>query len=169
MQLALFDARLHEVRSFTCGEPALETWFRRFARRSQRDGLTRVHVLIDAHPPPRSPVLGFFALSMASVHVEDLPEAERARLPRYPVPAVLLTRLAVHSDHQGSGLGRALLFKAAQKALVAHQHVAARLFVVDALDERAASFYRSFGFRSFPDAPLRLAIGLERLVGQLPP
>ena len=62
------------------------------------------------------PILGYFALSMASVEVGSLAVAGRERLPRYPVPAVLMTRLAIDEARQGMGLGRALLVKAAIKA-----------------------------------------------------
>ncbi|NCG19482.1 MAG: GNAT family N-acetyltransferase [Rhodobacterales bacterium] len=109
------------------------------------------------------PILGYFALSMASVEVGSLAVTDRERLPRYPVPAVLMTRLAVDNTRQGKGLGRALLVKAATKAVLASEMVAARLFVVDALDDGAARFYENFGFARCPDDPLRLYIGLQRL------
>ena len=78
-----------------------------------------------------------------------------------------MTRLAISTDHQGRGLGSALLYKAAQKAVVANELVAAHLFIVDALDERAAVFYEQHGFVPSPDDPLRLYIGLERLRAHL--
>lgn len=167
MRLELFDAHLHDVQRFDSGQPELDRWLKRFAKRSQRDSLTRIHVLVPDGEEGKRPVVGFFALSMASVSVAALPEAERARLPRYPVPAVLLTRLAIATTHQGRGLGKALVYKAAQKALLANRAVAARLLIVDALDERAAAFYRSFGFAPFPADSLRLAISLDRLAIRL--
>ncbi|MBT3223836.1 MAG: GNAT family N-acetyltransferase, partial [Proteobacteria bacterium] len=132
----------------------MDIWIRRFAKRSQRDSLTRVYVLVE-DGEGKLPILGYFALSMCSVEVDSLSEADRARLPRYPVPAVLMTRLAVAKTRQGRGLGGALLIKAARKAVLANELVAARFFVVDALDEQAVRFYVRFGFVSSPDEPLR--------------
>jgi GNAT superfamily N-acetyltransferase len=145
----------------------MDIWLRRYAKRSQRDSLTRVFVLVDVGDG-KLPILGYFAISMCSVAVTSLTEADKAHLPRYPVPAVLMTRLAVATAAQGRGLGGALLYKAAEKALLANELVAARLFVVDALDPRAADFYQRHGFVASPEDPLRLYIGLDRLRTNLP-
>ena len=147
----------------------MDQWLLRFARRSQRDSLTRVFILVEtgAQIPPKLPILGYFALSMASVKVTGLGESDREGLPRYPVPAVLMTRLAISRTMQGKGLGSALLVKAANKAVLASEAVAARLFVVDALNENAARFYERFGFSRSPEDPMRLYIGLKRLAAGL--
>ncbi len=60
-------------------------------------------------------------------------------------------------------MGGALLRRAAGKALLANELVAACLFVVDAIDQRAADLNRRFGFVPSPDEPMRLRIGLDRL------
>jgi len=133
------------------------------------DSLTRVFVLVeDDGAAPKVRIVAYFALSMSSVEVDSLSDADKARLPRYPVPAVLLTRLAVSTAHQGQGLGGALLYKATKKALLANDAVAARLFVVHAINEGAARFYKGYGFTPSPGDPLRLYIALERLRAQLP-
>lgn len=163
MRLELFDHRRHDAKGFSCGAEEMDVWLRRYAKRSQRDSLTRVFVLVEGEGEGKQAVLGYFALSMCAVEVSALAEEDRARLPRYPVPAVLMTRLAVASSAQGRGLGAALLYKAANKALLASELVAARLFIVDALDEQAARFYQRFGFAPSPDEPARLYIGLQRL------
>ena len=69
---------------------------------------------------------------------------------------VLLARLAVDHREQGQGLGSLLLSEALRRALLAGEAAAARLVVVDALDERAATFYRRHGFVGAPGHPLRL-------------
>lgn len=167
MRLQLFDHTRHDAKRFTCGQVSMDSWLRRFAKRSQRDGLTRVYVLVE-DGDGKLPIVGYFAISMCSVEVSSLSEEDQARLPRYPVPAVLITRLAVATGAQGRGLGSALLFKAAEKALLANELVAARLLIVDALDVQAASFYAALGFVPSPQDPLRLYIGLERMRERLP-
>ena len=59
------------------------------------------------------------------------------------------------------------MVKAANKAVLASEAVAAGLFVVDALNENAARFYERFGFSRSPENPLRLYIGLKRLADGL--
>jgi len=168
LRLEQFNHLRHATSSFSSGNEEMDRWFRRFAKRSQRDSLTRVFVLVETEEATtKLPVLGYFALSMASVEVAGLSESDRQGLPRTPVPAVLMTRLAISASRQGRGLGRALLVKAAQKAVLASEAVAARLFVVDALDEEAARFDERFGFSRSPQDPMRLYIGLNRLANGL--
>lgn len=68
---------------------------------------------------------------------------------------MLLARLALAKHSQGQGLGGALLADAAERAALASQNVGAKFLVVDALHERAASFYQRYGFRRIPET-LRL-------------
>ena len=77
-------------------------------------------------------------------------------MPGYRVGMVLLARLAIDRRHQGRGLGALLLSEALRKALAAGESAAARLVVVDAIDEKAADFYRHHGFITAPEHPLRL-------------
>jgi GNAT superfamily N-acetyltransferase len=69
------------------------------------------------------------------------------------IPAVLLARLALDRGLQGKGLGGALLAEALGRIEAATRVVAARFVVVDAIDPRAAAFYRHHGFRPIPGSP----------------
>jgi ribosomal protein S18 acetylase RimI-like enzyme len=69
---------------------------------------------------------------------------------------VLLARLAVDRRDQGKGLGAHLLAEALRKAVAAGEAAAARLVVVDAIDEDAAAFYERYGFISAPEHDRRL-------------
>jgi GNAT superfamily N-acetyltransferase len=73
----------------------------------------------------------------------------------------LIARIAVTTTHQGAGLGRSLLLDALQRVLRASDQLAIRAVTVDALDERAASFYRRFGFEPSPLAPRTLMVTLD--------
>jgi ribosomal protein S18 acetylase RimI-like enzyme len=48
-----------------------------------------------------------------------------------------------------------LLAEALRKAVAAGEVAAARLIVVDAVDDRAAAFYQRYGFIRTPENPLR--------------
>ena len=54
-------------------------------------------------------VVGFYSLAVGSVDPEDAPARAVKGLARHPVPVMILARLAVDRDHQGKGLGMALL------------------------------------------------------------
>ncbi len=88
---------------------------------------------------------------------DDLPPDLRRRLPRYEaIPAALIGRLARDERVRGQGVGELLLADAIVRILSAAQSVAVFAIVVDAKDERAATFYEGYGFERFPTRPLRL-------------
>ncbi|WP_437624684.1 GNAT family N-acetyltransferase [Sorangium sp. So ce1151] len=92
---------------------------------------------------------------------------ELDRLPRFPVPGVLLARLAVDARVQGQGLGRYLFEEALGLTLqLAHTGpVAFRLFVTDAIDANAARFYERFGLARLGDEyPCRMVLDLRSLL-----
>ena len=82
-------------------------------------------------------------------------------MPKYPVPVVLLGRLAVAKSHQNKGLGSLLLTDSLQRVLQASQVMAVYAVVVDALNDRAAEFYQQFGFIPMPSQPLKLFLPIE--------
>lgn len=56
-------------------------------------------------------------------------------------------RLAVSSSEQGKGHGDYLLAHAVARCLGLREQLGVRVLLVDALHEKAASFYRAYGFR----------------------
>lgn len=108
-------------------------------------------------------IAGYYSLSAARFSRESLPEEIARRLPRYPVPAAILGRLAVARACQRRGLGGFLLADAGARVLEASKALAVFALVVDAKNERAATFYERYGFKQFPDAPGRLFLPLETL------
>ena len=145
LRFALLDVRLHDRDGFACGEPTLDTYLKQQAGQHQRDGIATTHVVIDDGRPAQ--ILGYCSLAAAQLTLADLQPEDRKRLPRYPVPAVRVGRLAVAMDAQGRGIGRVLLGHAVNSALVLRSQLGVRVLVVDALHDRAAAFYRGYGFR----------------------
>lgn len=149
----------HDRKTFDCGECSLNQYFHRYASQDIRRRVNRVFVA----PPPDEPqqVIGYYSLSAGGLAAADLPEDLRRRLPRYPVPIVLLGRLAVAKSQQGKGLGAILVADALQRIAFASQVMAVYAVVVDALIDRAAEFYRQFGFTPLPSRPLKLFLPLD--------
>ena len=139
--------------AFAGGESALDDYLHRQASQDVKRGVARVFVACPVGQPRQ--IAGFYTLSAASVAAQTLPEAWRKKLPRYPVPVALLGRLAVSQQAQGTGLGGILLADACKRVAAASQTLAVAAIVVDAKNERAAAFYRHFGFTELPGQPGR--------------
>ena len=119
-----------------------------------------VYVAVIAPPA----IAGYYTLSQFSVDLVDLPDPQRKNLPRYPVvPATLLGRLAVSSGLQGKGIGETLLFDALRRSLVQSAAIASTGVMVDAKDERAVAFYRSYGFVPIIDSPQRFFLPMKTI------
>ena len=150
LHLALLTAE-HNVAAFDCGNEQLTDWLIRHALASQRADLARTYLALEGEH-----VLGYVSLTTGSARHDEAPKRYARGMPAYPIPTILVARLAVDNRHQGRQLGSRLLAEALRLAVTASDAAAARLVVVDAIDERAAVFYRKRGFIDVPENPLRL-------------
>lgn len=151
----------HDRSAFDCGQAALNHHLQRHASQDVRRRMALVFVAVVSTTP--STVLGYYSLSATNFDRADLPEEAAKRLPRYPVPAAILGRLAVAIGEQGQGRGEFLLLDALRRVLSASALMAVHAVVVDAKDERAAAFYARYGFQVFPSTPLRLFLPLDTI------
>ncbi len=144
----------HDRSGFSCGAEPLDRYLRGQAGQDARKRVAAPFVLCEGKS---NAVLGYYTLSALSVDVGAWPEDVARKLPKYPfVPATLLGRLAVDSGLRGKGAGEHLLMDALRRALAASRSVASVAVVVDAKDDNAVSYYRRYGFITFPDQPNRL-------------
>ena len=160
LECTVLDGRHHDRDRFTCGVPALDDYLRKRVGQHQRDRIAMAHVLIDDAQP--ACILGYCALSAAQIHLSDLREEDRKRLPAYPVPAMRIGRLAVSHAEKGKGCGQLLVGHALNLALSVRQTMGVRVLVVDAKDERTRGFYESFGFCRTAGAALTLYLPVGR-------
>ena len=158
MSLIIEPLGRHDRAAFSCAVAELDDYLKRRAGQDVRRRIARVFVCIE---DGSDVVLGFYTLSALSIDVSSLPEDQARRLPRHPVPAALLGRLAVDRSAQGRGLGRLLLADAIQRALGASEQVAIHAVVVDAKNEAARRFYQAYGFLALSDQPMRLFLPLR--------
>lgn len=100
-------------------------------------------------------VVAYFTLAAHLIVRSEVP-AKIGRGSPEVIPAVILARLALDRSRHGQGLGAELLWDALSRALAADRQAAARLVIVDAVDERAAAFYRHHGFTSLSEESGRL-------------
>lgn len=154
----LLKPKRHDREGFDCGEAVLNTYLRQQAAQHHRDGLSTTHVLIEESRA--TSILGFYSLSAAQLLLTELQEADRRRLPRYPVPAIRMGRLAVSVNEQGRGYGDYLLASAVARCLSLRAELGVRVLLVDALHDKAARFYRAYGFREASEGSRTLYLPL---------
>ena len=153
-----FTRKAHRVAQFSCGEATLDRWLVAYAGQNQQRDAARTFVTTE----PDGKIAGYYTLVAAQVEHEQATFAVSRGLSRhFPIPVALIARLAVTAQHQGADLGRSLLLDALQRVLRASDQLAIRAVTVDALNDRAASFYRRFGFEPSPLAPHTLMVPLD--------
>jgi GNAT superfamily N-acetyltransferase len=151
----------HDRAAFESGEAALDDYLRRQAAQDIRRGIARVFVAV---VPPQALLVGYYTLSAASFLREDLPQRLAKRLPRYPVPAAIMGRLAVDRRWQRRGLGALMIADAIKRLIRASQALAIHALIVDAKNGAAKAFYPRMGFHPFPDIPDRFFLPLEPIL-----
>lgn len=151
-----FDRSRHETGRFTSGQLSLDDYIQATVDRDMADRTAIAYVLVNrADTAPVRRVIGYFTLSGLGFSKRQARRRDRDRhLGAYdPIPAVLIGRLALDSEYQGLGLGKALLVAALNAILDLSNWVGVAVAIVHALDENAAAFYEHLGFTRFRDQP----------------
>jgi predicted GNAT family N-acyltransferase len=148
-----FNGKVHDRTVFSCGADSLDHYIRQQASQDLKRDVARIFVAV---PDEGQTVLGYYSLSAGSFKRDDLPATQARCLPHYPVPSVLLGRLAVDNSMKGRGLGAWLLTDALNRIALASETLAVHAVIVDALDANAAAFYEKYGFVPFPSDTRRL-------------
>jgi len=135
-------SRTHDRSRFQSGSVPLDRYFR---EQVSQDAGRRLATCFVAVSVDTSEVAGYYTLAAIGIVLDQLSVEVIAKLPRYPVvPAALLGRLAIARDHQGKGLGSALLADAIIR--VARAELGIFAMVVDAENAAASRFYEHHGF-----------------------
>jgi len=135
----------HRLDGFDCGKPALNDWLVRHARQAQSSGSAKTFVVVDDDN-----VVGYFSLTVGQVDTFDAPERLRKGMGQYPLPVVILARLAVSQHAQGRGIGFGLLQEAIRRTCLIAEQAGIRAMLTHPIDEEAAKFYTRFGFIPSP-------------------
>ena len=131
----------HVVSEFSCGNPALDNWLKTRALSNQLRGFTAVIVVHD-----QDRVVGYYGLAPTAVTPNLLPRAIRTGQPPDPVPCLLLGQLAVDQQYSGMSVGSGLVRHALSRCVAAAELIGGRALVINAINERAAIFWRRRGF-----------------------
>ncbi len=142
---------------FDSGEASLDQYLAERALANHVSDIARCYVCVEGE---NNQIVGYYTLSAIAVEHAELHGRARRNAPS-PVPAVLIGRLAVDRELQGSGLGRLLVRDAILSTLAAADRIGVRLLIVHALHHEAASFYAALGFKPSPTDPLHLYLLLR--------
>ena len=111
--------------------------------------------------------MGYYSLAFGSISHEDATQKIKDQLPHYPIPILLLARLAVDVREKGNGLGKGLLRDAMFRTIQAASIGGLRAMLTHAKDQEAKSFYEKFGFESSPTNELHLMLSIKDIQANL--
>lgn len=165
-EFVLVDHTQHDLKTFNCGKPDMNMFLARFAVKNMRLGLSRTWVLpvvADDRQPQKAQIAAYYSLASSTVMREDIPSDKY--LPGYPVPVVLLARLAVDEQFKKQRLGEKTLITALRKSVeLTDSGLPALGVILDVLDGDALGFYQHYEmFEPFTDDPMRLFAAMHTL------
>lgn len=146
----------HQLDDFDCGKPALNDWLVRHAMQAQSSGSARTCVVVEG-----GRVVGYFSLAVGQADAMEVPDRIRKGMGSYPIPVVILARLAVSLQDQGKGIGMGMLQEAIRRTMAIADQAGVRALLTHPIDEEASRFYRRFGFESSPIREQQLLLLLK--------
>ncbi len=146
----------HRLEGFDCGKPTLTDWLLHHARQAQGSGSARTFVVSEDER-----VAGYFSLTVGQIDTLEAPDRIRKGMGQYPIPVVILARLAVNRLDQGRGFGIGLLQDAIRRTLLIAEQAGIRAMLTHPIDKQAARFYSRFGFVASPLREQQLVLLLK--------
>lgn len=147
---------LHRLEAFDCGKPALNNWLVQHARQAQASGSARTYVVAE-----QARVAGYFSLTVGHVDTLEAPDRGRKGMGAFPIPVIVLARLAVSVSDQGHGIGVGMLQDAIRRTLAIAEQAGVRALLTHPIDEDAERFYLRFGFEPSPVRAQQLLLLLK--------
>jgi GNAT superfamily N-acetyltransferase len=147
----------HDLSNFDCGIPELDDWLKRRARQNEATGASRTFVITSG-----GRVVGYYALATGAVSRLEATGRVRRNMPE-PIPVMVLARLAVHREYQGTGLGVALLRDALLRTLQVSEIAGIRAVLLHVIDDSSKRFYLHHGFAESPIDPMTMMVSLADL------
>jgi predicted GNAT family N-acyltransferase len=158
VQVIAYD-KSFDFKDFDCGEPILNKYLTNYASQDIKRYLASVFLGVN-HKTKR--VIGYYTLSSNRIDISELETKYTKKLPNYPyLPAILIGRLAIDKDCQGQKLGEYLLLDALHKSF--KSEIAAFAVIVEAKNEQAVNFYKSYGFIHFVDNSNKLFLPMNTI------
>lgn len=149
--------KLQDRSSFDCGVEPLNDYLKKYALQNQKKDAARTYIVTSEE----NQIIGYYTLVFGSVSIEETTAEISAGLGKYPIPIILLARLAIDKGEKGKGLGKALMRDALLRAVRASEIAGLRAFLVHAKDESAKAFYEKLGFQPSPHNEFHLFLKMS--------
>lgn len=150
-----------EKTNFNCGIESLNTYLHRYALQNDKNNIGKSFVAVQSDEPNKA--IGYYTVSMAQILFNEIPEGMKKGLPKYPVPAMRIGKLAVDVRFQGNKAGAFLLRDALVRAVNISSEVAIHCVIVDAVNKKAEAFYGKYGFIPCTKNPNTLILPLTTI------
>jgi GNAT superfamily N-acetyltransferase len=135
--------RKHDKKAgFDCGHEALNNFLQNYAWQNNKNKSSRTYVSICQNS---GIIAGYYSLSYGSIGHHEATTKVKHRMPKYPIPVMILARLAVDIRYRNIGLGRSLLKDALLRSIQASDIAGLRAIIAHAKDDQAKSFYLKYG------------------------
>jgi GNAT superfamily N-acetyltransferase len=157
--------RTHIRDQFDCGRPPLDDFLRGLVSQYEKRNLGRTYVAVRG---TERQVCGYYTIASGAVAFEILPAEGAKKLPRHPVPVVLIARLAADRSVQGQRVGEKLLFDALARSVELSGTLGIHAVVVDAIDQKAKAFYQKYHFMLLLDSEFHLYLPVATIQALLP-
>lgn len=152
-------SREHNRKSFDCGDDDATRFLKDKALQDQERNLSRTMVLKDLTASPKG-IIGYHTLVLSRIRQEEIPN-DRPRITR-DIPVILLGQLGVDLKFQARGVGDMLLMDAQARVHEIGEKVGIRALMLDARNERLATWYEKHDFIRFPKS-LRMFKSIEAI------
>lgn len=155
--------KLQDRSSFDCGVEPLNDYLKKYALQNQKKDAARTYI----NANDENQIVGYYTLVFGSVSIEETTAEISAGLGKYPIPVILLARLAIDKNQKGKGLGKMLMRDALLRAVRASEIAGLRAFLVHAKDESAKAFYEKLGFKPSPHNEFHLFLKMSDIRASL--
>lgn len=161
LKIRPFDKALHDRRAFSSGVAPMDRWL----RESAADQIKRNRLRLWCATNELGAFVGYYALAMHSITPSEASNLQ-SRAERHPIPAIYLSALAVERNHQGQGVGGALLGNAIIRCVALSDEIGAAAIILDVLEDahfaRRKAFYMNLGFAEIDHQnPNRLFLSIK--------
>ena len=151
----------HNKQNFSSTSTALDNYLKTQAGQDIRKNVSVCYALTIINSVD---VIGYYTLASISIDASNLADEFTRKLPKYPMlPAILIGRLAMDENYQGKKIGSHLLIDALKRSLSISDQIGINVVIVDAKDDKAAQFYRHYGFIEFPSNKLKLFLPIDTI------
>lgn len=151
----------HNKSSFDCNDINLNYYLKNFALQNIKNNISKTYVSIEQE---NDIVAGYYTLTYGSISHEEATDKVKKRMPKYPIPIMILCRLGVSKEFQQIGLGKSLLKDSILKTLEASKIAGLKALLAHAKDSNAKRFYRKYGFEPSPIDNLHLMLPIQDII-----